>query len=123
MAKAGTVRGAAALVCLVAVACGRIDDGETSANRMRGTRHVGGTAGSTDDATGALPYLGRWYGTTSQGLSFAFTVDDGDPAAGITAITYAWQLPSCSHHDEIRFEEPATIHDGALTIQVEATGS
>jgi hypothetical protein len=124
MVKAGAGRRAAVLVCLLGVSgCGSIEDDGLAGSRRTRARPPGGAASAGAAEADALLYLGRWYGTTSQGLSFAFTVDDGEPAAGVTAITYAWQLPSCSFHDEVRFEEPAAIQDGALSVEIEAPGS
>jgi hypothetical protein len=122
MVKVGAVRGAALVACLLAgAACGRIEDDGIDVNAGRSKRHTG--AGEAADRASGRLYLGRWNGTTSQGLSFAFTVDDGDPDAGVTAITYAWQLPSCSYHEEIHFDDPMPIRDGAMAVQVEAPGS
>jgi hypothetical protein len=115
---------AALAVPLVVTGCGRIEDDGLGAKRgMRRAPRSEEVAPSAAGGASDRMYLGRWYGTTSQGLAFAFTVEDGEPTLGVTFIGYAWQLPGCSFHDDILFDDPAPISEGVMAVQIEAPGS
>jgi hypothetical protein len=113
--------GVAVVVCAVVASCGGIetDDGHA---RLSVGRDGGHPRPEPGDGDGSM-YLGRWLGTTSQGLSFTFNVEESDPAIGVTFIGYGWRLPTCAFEDHILFEDAAPIIAGALAVQIEAPGS